>query len=311
MENWICRFLAYCDVERGLASKTLDAYAGDLESYRAWLEAHGASAPGDVTQRLVEDYVADLSDGGAAPSSIRRHLAAIHMLHRFLVAEGAVAADVSARVKAPKAAQTLPEALSVDEVARLLDAVRPISSTPAELRDCALLEMLYGTGARVSEAVGLDLDDIDWDDHVVRVNGKGGKQRLVPFGSYAAVALSAYLADGRPALQAKANPKTRQPEQRAVFLNLRGARLSRQSAWEILRKAASKAHLDRPIHPHTLRHSFATHLIAGGADVRTVQELLGHSSVQTTQIYTHVTPDALVEAYLMSHPRAQRHRAGA
>ncbi len=225
-----------------------------------------------------------------------------------------VSNDVAAQVKAPKGATTLPDVLTVDEVASLLDAI-PVSQNrpqsegmadmpddPAMLRDKALLEFMYATGARVSEACGANLDDVDLESNVARLMGKGSKQRLVPVGSYACEAIARYLKNGRPQLESKAKGPT---ERRALFLNKRGKRLSRQSVWEIIRAAGERAHIDKPLHPHTLRHSFATHLIQGGADVRTVQELLGHASVTTTQIYTHVSPENLIETYLTSHPRAR------
>lgn len=305
------QFIAHIDVERGLSKATIAAYESDLAKYVSWLEAHGVSSPRDIARQHVEDYVAALDAEGESANSKARRLASIHMFHRFALSEHAVDDDVAAAVKAPKGAGTLPDVLSVDEVARLLDAVPvPAAGAPigvenaVPLRDKALLEFMYATGARVSEAVGGNLDDIDTDDeHVARLTGKGSKQRLVPLGGYACAALRRYIDQARPVLEAKA--KGGGPERRAIFLNKRGRRLSRQSAWEIIRLAAQRAHIDKPLHPHTLRHSFATHLIQGGADVRTVQELLGHASVTTTQIYTHVSPETLIETYLTAHPRAR------
>ncbi|AUD93653.1 Integrase/recombinase (XerD/RipX family) [Bifidobacterium breve] len=198
----------------------------------------------------------------------------------------------------------LPDVLSVDEVSRLLDAAAVGGSTdPVVLRDKALLEFMYATGCRVSEAVGTNLDDIDLEEKVVRLMGKGSKQRLVPLGSYARNSVVVYLNAGRGELERRSTAKV--PERRALFLNKRGKRISRQSVWEIVKTAGERAGITKPLHPHTLRHSFATHLIQGGADVRTVQELLGHASVTTTQIYTHVSPEALIETYLTAHPRAR------
>jgi integrase/recombinase XerD len=219
-------------------------------------------------------------------------------LHRFLALEGESAADPAQAVSPPRPPTRLPKAIGVAEVVRLLEAAS-VGDTPAALRDRALLEVLYGTGARISEAVGLDLDDVDAQEGVVRLFGKGSKERLVPLGSYAARALDAYLVRGRPAL-ASAGLGTP-----AIFLNQRGQRLSRQSAWAILRACAERAELPGHLSPHTLRHSFATHLLEGGADVRVVQELLGHASVTTTQIYTMVTVQQLREVYAQSHPRAR------
>jgi len=304
LEGLLARFEAHIDVERGLSAATVNAYASDLKRYISWLRSKGITGLGAVTRRDVEDYVAFLDGEGESARSKARRLASVHEFHKFAAFDGAVDADVAAVVKAPKAASTLPDVLTIDEVARLLDAASVGGSTdPVALRDKALLEFMYATGARVSEAVGVNLDDVDVDERMARLMGKGGKQRLVPLGSYACRALQAYVNAGRPSLERRCGQ--RPPERRAVFLNKRGARLSRQSVWEIIRLAGRRARIDRPLHPHTLRHSFATHLIQGGADVRTVQELLGHASVTTTQIYTHVSPESLIEAYLTSHPRAR------
>ncbi|MFC2351277.1 MAG: tyrosine-type recombinase/integrase, partial [Scardovia wiggsiae] len=216
---------------------------------------------------------------------------------------GKVPADVSQGIKPPKAASSLPDVLTVDEVARMLEKTANDRDTdPVVLRDRALLEFLYATGARVSEAVGADITDLDLESRYARLTGKGSKQRIVPVGSFACRALQRYLNGPRAQLQAKAKKKQ---EMRALFLNKRGARLSRQSVWEIVQSAARRAHITKEVHPHTLRHSCATHLIQGGADVRTVQELLGHASVTTTQLYTHISPQALIESYISAHPRAR------
>ena len=263
-----------------------------------------------MTRQDVEDYVADLDGAGESGRSKARRLASIHAFHRFALAQQAVASDVAATVKAPKGAGTLPDVLTVDEVARLLEAVPQPGGTGVAgvedavlVRDRALLELMYATGARVSEIVGADIDDMDFDEHVIRVTGKGSKQRLVPVGGYACQALRRYLDEARPVLERR--KRSGSAERRALFLNKRGCRLSRQSVWEVVKAAGERAHIAKPLHPHTLRHSFATHLIQGGADVRTVQELLGHASVTTTQIYTHVSPESLIEAYLTAHPRAR------
>lgn len=304
------QFLTHIGVERGLAQSTVDAYASDLRRYLDWLEARGVHGPAAVTRQDVEDYVADLDGAGESGRSKARRLASIHAFHRFALAQQAVASDVAATVKAPKGAGTLPDVLTVDEVARLLEAVpQPGGADVAGVedavlvRDRALLELMYATGARVSEIVGADIDDMDFDEHVIRVTGKGSKQRLVPVGGYACQALQRYLDEARPVLGRR--KRSGSAERRALFLNKRGCRLSRQSVWEVVRDAGERAHITKPLHPHTLRHSFATHLIQGGADVRTVQELLGHASVTTTQIYTHVSPESLIEAYLTAHPRAR------
>jgi integrase/recombinase XerD len=254
---------------------------------------------GELTAADVAAFLAGLRDGDEehvplAASSAGRAVIAVRGLHAFAAAQGLTDADPARQVRPPAPPRRLPKAISVDEVERLLAAASPI------LRDRALLEFLYGTGARISEAVGLDVDDLDLaGEPAVRLSGKGGKQRIVPVGSYARQALEAYLVRARPALAAagRGSPAP------AVFLNARGGRLTRQGAWMVLRAAAGRAGLDQ-VSPHTLRHSFATHLLDGGADVRVVQELLGHSSVTTTQIYTLVTVDRLREVYAAAHPRA-------
>lgn len=313
-ERMIRQFLAHIDVERGLSKATVSAYGADLKKYRQWLANRGINDITSVTTQDVENYVAFLDESGESARSKARRLASIHAFHRFAVDEHSVADNVSAQVKAPKGASTLPDVLAIDEVARLLEAI-PVSQNrahggaslevpddPVMLRDKALLEFMYATGARVSEACGANLDDVDTEARIARLMGKGSKQRLVPVGSYACEAISRYVRSGRPILESKSKSPQ---ERRALFLNKRGRRLSRQSVWEIIRVAGERAHIDKPLHPHTLRHSFATHLIQGGADVRTVQELLGHASVTTTQIYTHVSPENLIETYLTSHPRAR------
>lgn len=238
-----------------------------------------------------------------------RALAAVRGWHKYLVLEGTVTADPAREVKPPKKPQRLPKALTVSQVSALLEAAGDSSDGPRALRDRALLEFLYATGARISEAVGLDVDDFDASVGSVRLFGKGSKERIVPVGSFALAAVDAYLVRGRPSLvaarAASAAAGRKSADGPALFLNARGGRLSRQSAWQVLRDAAGRAGLTEHVSPHTLRHSFATHLLAGGADVRVVQELLGHASVTTTQIYTLVTVDSLREVYATSHPRAR------
>ena len=298
------QFLVHIGIERGLAKATVSAYESDLNKYVAWLQTHGIAKPDDIAKQDVEDYIAALDADGESARSKARRLASIHEFHRFALAQHAVSADVAASVKAPKGASVLPDVLNVDEVSRLLDAAAVGGSTdPVVLRDKALLEFMYATGCRVSEAVGTNLDDIDLEEKVVRLMGKGSKQRLVPLGSYARNSVVVYLNAGRGELERRSTAKV--PERRALFLNKRGKRISRQSVWEIVKTAGERAGITKPLHPHTLRHSFATHLIQGGADVRTAQELLGHASVTTTQIYTHVSPEALIETYLTAHPRAR------
>lgn len=296
---------------------TLAAYRRDLDRYAAYLASRGVAAPGDVQPQHVSDFVAALRTGAdgrpvLTASSAARTVVAVRGWHRFMAREGVTPTDPAGDVRPPSAPKRLPKAISVDEVTRLLEAAS-VGDTPASLRDRALLEVLYATGARISEAVGLDLDDLPFsrmdparldqdgssDGVAVRLFGKGSKERVVPLGSYAVQALQAWLVRGRPAM-AMAGRGTP-----AVFLNTRGSRLSRQSAWSVLRAAAGRAGVDGHVSPHTLRHSFATHLLEGGADVRVVQELLGHASVTTTQVYTLVTIDALREVYAAAHPRAR------
>jgi integrase/recombinase XerD len=292
-------------IERGLAKNTLLAYRRDLRNYCDFLQRAQVDDFSQVSEQQVADYAQSLVQArGLASSSVARMLAAVRGLHKFLLTENQIGQDVASAVKPPKASRRLPKAISVEEIERLLDAAGPSaeatdSVSSIRIRDRALLELLYATGARVSEVVNLDLDDLV-DPTLVRLFGKGSKERIVPVGGYAQRALQAYLVRIRPGLVklGKGTP--------ALFLNQRGGRLSRQSAWQIITDAASAADLQSEISPHTLRHSFATHLLEGGADVRVVQELLGHSSVATTQIYTLVTVDRLREIYATAHPRARK-----
>ncbi|HET8927904.1 MAG TPA: site-specific tyrosine recombinase XerD [Microbacterium sp.] len=290
-------YVRHITVERGLSEHTVGAYRRDLVGYVEWLAAHGAEDMDDVTPALVAEFAAERASAQPAPaaSSLARLQSSVRGLHRFLVREGMAADDPTGRLRPPKQASRLPQALTIDQVAALL--ATPDDSITG-LRDAALLELLYATGARVSEAVGLDVDDVAHGD-VLRLRGKGAKERIVPVGSYARAALDAYLTRARPELSRRGRSTPR------LFLGARGAPLSRQSAWLIIRSAAEGAHLTAHVSPHTLRHSFATHLLQGGADVRVVQELLGHASVATTQIYTHVSVDALRDVYATSHPRAR------
>ncbi|KRC50330.1 MULTISPECIES: site-specific tyrosine recombinase XerD [unclassified Nocardioides] len=296
-------YLDHLTVEKGLAANTLTSYQRDLRRYREHLAAAGIDRLDAVTESTVTEFLMRLREGDAdhpplSASSAARTVVAVRGFHKFAVADGLAQLDPAAAVKPPTPAKRLPKALPLSDVEAILDAAGA-PGTPLALRDRALLEVLYGTGARISEAVGLDVDDVSGLDldNAVLLRGKGGKERLVPVGSYARAALSAYLVRGRPALVAQATP--------ALFLNARGGRLSRQSAWAVLVKAAERAGVTRDVSPHTLRHSFATHLLDGGADVRVVQELLGHASVTTTQVYTLVTVDNLREVFATAHPRAR------
>lgn len=306
------QYLSHLRIERGLSQNTLAAYRRDLTRYLSHL-AHAEVDPAAVDPQLLSEWMQALrrgSDGGAplSAASAARSLAAVRGLHTFLDAERvSTTGDPSRLVPTPSIPSRLPHPLTLDQVEQLLEAAgRPgTGRDPAQraLRDRALLELLYGIGARISEAIGLDLDDLDRDQRSVILRGKGDKHRIVPVGRFALDALDAYLTRARPALV------TRGPGTPAVFLGSRGTRLTRQAAWQVVQRAAEDAELDdlpAPISPHTLRHSYATHLLHGGADVRSVQELLGHASVTTTQLYTQVTVDSLRETHASAHPRARR-----
>jgi integrase/recombinase XerD len=296
VESRVKAHLEHLSVERGLSANTLAAYRRDLARYRVFLDERGRANFTDIERADISAFLASLQ-GGAA-SSAARTMSAVRGLHRFALAEGWVGVDVTDDVPPPQVPLRLPKALPLDDVERLLAATEV--DEPLALRDRALLEFLYSTGARVSEAVALDVDDMDREDRTVILDGKGGKQRLVPVGSYACRAVDDYLVRLRPELARRA----KSAKAGALFLNARGGRLTRQGAWLVLGAVAERAGLAGRVSPHTLRHSFATHLLDGGADIRTVQELLGHSSATTTQIYTRVTVDRLREVYATSHPRA-------
>ena len=296
-------YLDHLSVERGLAANTLSSYRRDLRRYEAFLEQSGVTDLGEVTEQLVASFLVRLREGDAdhpplGATSAARTVVAVRGFHKFAVRDGLVTTDPAAAVKPPTPAKRLPKALPLADVEAILEA-SGAAGTTLSLRDRALLEVLYGTGARISEAVGLDVDDLDLTDGTVRLRGKGSKERIVPVGSYARAAVDAYLVRGRPELVATGAGTP------ALVLNARGGRLSRQSAWPVLVKAADRAGVTRDVSPHTLRHSFATHLLDGGADVRVVQELLGHASVTTTQVYTLVTVDNLREVFATAHPRAR------
>jgi integrase/recombinase XerD len=306
-ESAVTRYLQYLVVERGLAGNTVVSYERDLRRYAGFLGGRGRGGLDAVTGLDVAEFRAALRTGDdehppLAVSSVGRAVVAVRGLHAFALREGLAGDDPAREVAPPAPARRLPKAIPLDAVERILDAAgAPGDPDPRALRDRALLEFLYGTGARISEATGLDVDDLDHlaGDPAVLLTGKGGKQRYVPVGGYAVRALDAYLVRGRPALAGKA-VRAASP---AVFLNARGGRLTRQGAWGILRDAALRSGRSG-VSPHTLRHSFATHLLDGGADIRVVQELLGHASVATTQVYTLVTVDKLREVYAAAHPRA-------
>jgi integrase/recombinase XerD len=302
MDLAVRRYLDYLAVERGLAANTLAAYRRDLRRYAAWLAERGLDDPATASE---DDLVAFLGALRAAltpvgsryqASSVARSLAAVRGFHRFLVREQLAGADPSAELGTPKRPVALPKALSVEQVEALLGAVAGDSALA--LRDRSLLETLYAAGLRVSEATGLDVDDLDLEDATLRAFGKGAKERLLPVGRSARRALEAWLVRGRPQLsRPRSGP--------ALFLNAQGSRLTRQGCWKILQRHARHAGLEAHVSPHVLRHSFATHLLAGGADIRSVQELLGHASLATTQVYTKLTQERLREVYLAAHPRAK------
>lgn len=345
-EQGAARYLRHVAIERGLSQHTRDAYARDLAAYGRWLETQGIDDLAEVSPETLAAYVAELNGAGNAagaageagasginatgehasaeqtgaqshaprsyaPETISRRLSTVRGMHRFLFEEGLLPSYAGSGLRTPKKAQRLPKALSIEQVEAILAAAG--GDDPVALRDRALLELLYASGARVSEITALDVDDLltEGDDAwqqpermlenggFLRVTGKGSKQRIVPYGSYAGRALAAYLVRARPAMVAKGQGTP------ALFVGPRGARVSRQSVWLIIRGAAERAGITAEVSPHTMRHSFATHLLAGGADVRSVQELLGHASVETTQIYTQVTADTLREHYLSAHPRAK------
>ncbi len=295
-------YLDHIAVERGLSAHTVQAYTRDLRRYASWCAGRGLMTVDAIGPNDVSDYAASLrhaDDHGPtlSASSSARAVIAVRGFHKFAVREGWTVSDPCVELRPSAIPQRLPKALSYAEIADILAACGDLE-TPVGLRDRALLELLYGTGTRISEAVGLDIDDLDFDQRTLVVTGKGDKQRRLPLGEYAASALSDYLVRGRPVLALKGRGSPR------VFLNTRGAALSRQSAWQVLSSAAERAQISTAVSPHTMRHSFATHLLEGGADVRVVQELLGHSSVTTTQVYTQVTAETLRQVYATSHPRA-------
>lgn len=307
LEHQLQGYLDHLTIERGVAANTLSSYRRDLRRYSKHLEDRGITDLAKVGEDDVSDFLVTLRrgdpDNGAlalSAVSAARALIAVRGLHRFAAAEGMAELDVARAVRPPTPGRRLPKSLTIDQVLSLLEAAggENPADGPLTLRNRALLELLYSTGSRISEAVGLDVDDIDTQARSVLLRGKGGKQRLVPIGRPAVQALDAYLVRGRPDLARRGRGTA------AIFLNARGGRLSRQSAWQVLQDAAERAGITAGVSPHMLRHSFATHLLEGGADVRVVQELLGHASVTTTQIYTLVTVHALREVWAGAHPRA-------
>nr|WP_277997700.1 site-specific tyrosine recombinase XerD [Thermanaeromonas sp. C210] len=288
-------FLYYLAVERGLAENTLASYHSDLEQYFNYLAEAKVTSLEDAGRGLIVAYLVRLQQQGRSPATICRHLAALRSFYQFLVREGVLASDPTATMESPRQARKLPRVLTVEEVELLLN--QPRTKTPAGLRDKAMLELLYASGLRVSELVSLNVDQVNLQEAYVRCVGKGARERVVPIGPVACFYLKAYLEHGRGRLL-KGRKET------ALFINQQGKRLSRQGCWKIIKAYARAAGLPRNITPHTLRHSFATHLLENGADLRSVQELLGHADISTTQIYTHLTQKKIREIYNHTHPRA-------
>lgn len=289
------QFHDHLAVEKGASPRTSEAYLRDITRFATFCVTKGAKEPGEASARILRDYVYHLKDLGLSPSSIRRNVSAVRSYFRFMLAEGALVRDPSERLEAPKRWRTLPEVLTVEETESLMAA--PSLDEPLAFRDRAMLELAYGAGLRVSEWISLTTRDVLMEDHLVRVFGKGSKERLVPIGRKAISAVAIYLRELRPRLE-KGHGKG------ILFLNARGEPLSRMGAWKILRKYVEMAGITKPVSPHTLRHSFATHLLEGGADLRAVQEMLGHSDISTTQIYTHVDREFLRSVHRQYHPRA-------
>jgi integrase/recombinase XerD len=295
MESLIQEFIEYLGHEKGLATNTLESYGRDLRQYCGFLSEDTSQTPETASQATIVAYLMMLRKQGKATATIARRLAALKAFYQFMLKENYVTKDPTDDLSSPKLERKLPRVLTVDEVEKLLN--QPDTSTPAGIRDKAMLEVLYATGIRVSELVSLNLDDIELDEGFVRCIGKGSKERVVPMGEIAINALRSYLSKGRPKLVSNHG-------ENALFLNHHGRRLTRQGFWKIVKKYAAQLGIRKEITPHTLRHSFATHLLENGADIRAVQEMLGHADISTTQIYTHVTKDRLKDVYARSHPRA-------
>ncbi|HDP69828.1 MAG TPA: site-specific tyrosine recombinase XerD [Actinobacteria bacterium] len=296
MENLLREYLNFQSVEKGLAKNSLQAYKRDLTKYLTFLDKKKINSVDKISYQNVLDYLTDLKKKGYAPTSISRSVAAIKTFHKFLVQEEITKNFPTANLKFPKVPKRLPRVFTVEEMLRLL--VQPHGNTPLNFRDKAMLEVLYGSGIRVSELVSLNTEDIDDESGYIRVLGKGSKERIVPIGSHGLEAISEYIKKGRLKL-------TKGHYSSALFLNQHGKRLTRQGCWKILNKHAKRASL-KNLHPHSLRHSFATSLLQGGADLRSVQEMLGHADISTTQIYTHITKEHLKEVYMSTHPKAKK-----
>jgi integrase/recombinase XerD len=301
IERLILDFLAYLELERGLSRNTLEAYRSDLLQFGEFLDRRrlsaAASSHGDITAFLSELAAGSEERAPVGPATLARKVACLRSFYRHLRREGTIEHDPTAELRGPRKTQRLPRVLSRDEVVRLLS--QPLGADPRALRDRALLEVMYACGLRASEAIGLELADVDLDEGVLCARGKGSKERLVPIGRQAVVALRLYCRDGRPLLLSERVGAR-------VFLNRRGEGLTRQGLYKIVQGHARRAGLQEKMSPHTLRHTFATHLLAGGCDLRSLQEMLGHADLATTQVYTHLSAERLKDAYFSAHPRASR-----
>ncbi len=295
MESLIQEFIDYLGHEKGLATNTLESYSRDLRQYYGFLSGESTLSFENASQSTIVAYLMYLRKQGKATATIARRLAALKAFYQFLVKENYVSQDPTGDLSSPRLERKLPKVLTVEEVERLL--TQPELTTSSGKRDKAMLELLYATGIRVSELVNLDVPDVDLQEGFIRCVGKGSKERVVPMGEIAVEALRIYLENARLKLIAE-------PKEKAIFVNHHGKRLTRQGFWKIVKKYAVQAQIHKEITPHTLRHSFATHLLENGADIRSVQEMLGHADISTTQIYTHVTKDRLKDVYSKSHPRA-------
>jgi integrase/recombinase XerD len=298
VEDQVKDFIHYLIVERNLAHNTIVSYERDLKKYVQYLQqVEQQSSWNDITRFHIMQFLKFLKEKGSSPKTIARHLASVRSFHQFLLREKVADQDPTVHIETPQLPRTLPNVLSMAEVESLLDA--PKQNTPFSIRDKAMLELLYATGIRVSELIQLDVSDVHLTMGFIRCYGKGRKERIVPIGKMATEALKQYMEKGRPKLLSKKRRTTD-----ALFLNHHGERLTRQGCWKILKRLAREANIQKPLTPHTLRHSFATHLLENGADLRAVQEMLGHADISTTQIYTHVTKTRLKDVYKQFHPRA-------
>jgi integrase/recombinase XerD len=300
LNDLVLDFLAYLELERGLSRNTLEAYRSDLQQYGEFLARQGVD-PLAVVPIDLASFVTELADGReerppVAPATLQRKIACLRSFYRHLRRDGILEHDPTSELRAPRSRQRLPKVLSRDEVARLLQ--QPRGSSPGAIRDRALLETMYACGLRASEAIGLELSDMDLEAGILRARGKGSKERIVPIGTKAIESLNDYLDKARPRLVGDR-------DQPRLFVNLRGGGLSRQGLYKIVQGHARSAGLEQRMSPHTLRHTFATHLLAGGCDLRSLQEMLGHADIGTTQVYTHLSADRLRDVYFDAHPRAQ------